>query len=95
LASPVWLCEASLSSRRRNASSVTVGQERRSMVRCSSSAHPRVGHRQTLTDSLNGLRPLALPLDAGTASSRTADVDEPTVATVNERYRDWRSVHRV
>ena len=30
---------------------------------------------------------LALPVDIS--------LEEPAVATVNERYRDWRSVHRV
>jgi hypothetical protein len=60
------------------------------MVRCSSSAHPEGWPSATLADSLNGLRPLALPVDVGLLRP-----GEPTVATVNERYRDWRSVHRV
>jgi hypothetical protein len=58
-------CQAPLSYRRRNAGSVTVGQE---ADRWSGAPHPRtlrVGGRLRLADSLNGLRPLALPVGTG------------------------------
>jgi hypothetical protein len=72
-------CEPSLSSRRRNSGSVTVGQEV-DRFRYSSSAHLQSRLSATLADSLNGLGPLALPVDIGLPHPRNGPV-----ATVNER----------